>query len=268
MSLNRFRGQIQSRIRLLDMLIKKKEHALERLPSGNIIIYHNACQGIQYYKIDPKTGTRTYIPKANVELIKALAQKNYDARVLKSALKEKELLEKLMNRYPTVTMEEYYETLDEERRKLVSPVWLPDEEFIKRWQEAPFKQKRCVDKEQCFLTNRGEYVKSKSEKIIADRLNERNIPYRYEAELVLDEGVIIHPDFTLINMKTRNEVYLEHLGMMDNPGYANKAVKRIRLYSRNGIVLGDRLWITLESEQVPLDLSVVDAVVDRALNRQ
>lgn len=264
MTLNRFRAQLQSRVKLLDMLINQKEKAVKAAPPGRMII-SNSCK-VQYFRIDEKTGEHIYISKKNIEIIKGLAQKAYDTNVLNNAYKEKEMLENLLKKYPTITMEEYFETLSDERKKLISPVWLPNEDYIRRWQRAPYIQKRGIDNEQCFLTNRGEHVRSKSEKIIADRLNDRNIPYRYEAELILEDGSVIHPDFTLLNMRTRTEVYLEHCGMMDNPKYANQAVRRINLYTRNGILLGDRLWITMETDQVPLDVSLLDKVINQALS--
>ena len=263
MSLNRFRTQLVSRIKLLNMLIAQKESAVKKAPSGKMIVSSHA--NVQYFMVNEENNERIYISKSNIDLIKRLAQKSYDENVLKNAIKERKILERLLKNYPDTTMEEYYETLDVKRRKLVAPVWLPDDEYIRKWQEKPFIRKKCDDIEKCFLTNRGEYVRSKSEKIIADRLYERNIPYRYEAELVLNSGDVVHPDFTLLNMKTRTEVYLEHCGMMDNPGYANSTVKRIRLFSRNGIVVGDKLWLTFETEQIPLDVSVLDAVINKAL---
>ena len=54
--------------------------------------------------------------------------------------------------------------------------------------------------------------------------------------------------------------------MMYNPKYANLAVRRINLYTRNGILLGDRLWITMETDQVPLDVSLLDKVINQALS--
>ena len=108
-----------------------------------------------------------------------------------------------------------------------------------------------------FKTNKGEYVRSKSELIIADRLSGLGIPYRYEAELILGDTVI-HPDFTILDIKHRREVYFEHFGMMDNPKYATSAVQRINLYNRNNIVLGDRLFFTVETDSVPLDTEIVD----------
>ena len=265
MSLNRFRSQLQSRIDLLNLLISKKEKSMNRSPRGSLIISDRKYP--EYYLVNEEDGTRTYISRSNITLMKKLAQKSYDSNVLRVAQEEKAMLEQLLSNYPHVSMEEIYETMTSKRRELVSPVWLPDDEYIKAWQEAPFFNKSLENTDKCFTTNRGELVRSKSEKIIADRLNELNIPYKYEAQLILDDGTILYPDFTILNMKQRTDMYLEQCGMMDNPEYANNMARRIRTYSRNGIVLGQKLWITMETDKCPLDTGVLDEVINCALNK-
>ena len=38
---------------------------------------------------------------------------------------------------------------------------------------------------------------------------------------------IIHPDFTVLNVRTREILYWEHLGMMDNKEYIESALAKI-----------------------------------------
>ena len=260
MGLNRFRGQISSRIKLLDNLIKKKEKALKYVPPGTLRIC-TSRNYLQYYQSDDKNN-RTYISKDNWDLIRKLAQKDYDSEVLKLAIKEKELLEQLLKKYPKASMEEHYETLQPHRRELIKPVWVTNEEFIANWEATPYEQKKRPESEYHFITNRGEWVRSKSEKMIADRFFQMGTPYRYEAKLVLEDGTVIHPDFTLLNMQRRCEVYLEHFGRMDDPGYANKSTRRMRLYRRNKIVLGTDLYISMETSIVPIDMEAIDNIID------
>ena len=263
MGLNRFREQVDARIRLLDYLINMKEKALLGAPKGKL----NLCKHgnyIQYYFIDDG-GVRSYIPKEQFDLIRRLAQRDYDEEVLALAIKEKKQLERLRRNYPEVTMEEYYETMIDTKRGWVKPVWQTDREYIANWESAEYESKESADSEYAIVTNKGERVRSKSEKMIADRLAQLGIPYRYEAKLVLSDGTVIHPDFTLLDMKKRREVYLEHCGKMDDSDYSLNFVKRIRLYERNGIVNGDRLLMTFEAYKVPLDVSVLDQLTAELL---
>ena len=66
-----------------------------------------------------------------------------------------------------------------------------------------------------ILTAKGERVRSKSEKILADYFYSRKIPYHYEKPLHLRGYGIVYPDFTLLSRKTRREVYWEHEGLVE-----------------------------------------------------
>lgn len=74
---------------------------------------------------------------------------------------------------------------------------------------------------------KGERVRSKSEVIIADMLNRKGISYRYEYPVYLKNVGQIYPDFTVLDAIRRREIYWEHLGMMDDPDYAEMAILRV-----------------------------------------
>ena len=166
----------------------------------------------------------------------------------------------MLNNYPNENVEDVIKTFNSDRRSLITPVRKDEENYIKEWLNAPYDKKGISQGVMLFKTNKGDFVRSKSELIIADRLYGLGIPYRYEAALILGDTVI-YPDFTILDARHRREVYLEHFGMMDNPKYATNAVQRINLYNRNKIVLGDRLFITVETDSVPLDTEIVDKTI-------
>ena len=116
-----------------------------------------------------------------------------------------------------------------------------------------------------YYTIKGERVRSKSEKIIADELFRKGIPYKYECPLYLKGMGTIYPDFTFLSKKTGDEVYWEHFGMMDSPDYARKAVHKIETYENNGIFPGERLIITYETEKSVLGTEKIARMVDRYL---
>lgn len=68
--------------------------------------------------------------------------------------------------------------------------------------------------------------------IIADLLNKEGIPYRYEYPIQLNGVGWIYPDFTVLNVRLRKEYYWEHLGMMDDYSYAEKALQKISSYEQ------------------------------------
>lgn len=65
--------------------------------------------------------------------------------------------------------------------------------------------------------------------------------------------------------KTRREIYREHDGRMDDPAYAQSAVRKINAYEENGIYPGERLILTFETEKTVLDMKVVERLVNRYL---
>ena len=95
----------------------------------------------------------------------------------------------------------------------------------KEYEGLPFKE----DSPELY-TDRGERVRSKSEVIIANLMAKENIPYKYECPLYLNGFGTVHPDFTALNVRERKEYYWEHLGMMEDPEYSEKAVRKISAY--------------------------------------
>ena len=111
-------------------------------------------------------------------------------------------------------------------------------------------------------------MRSKSEKIIADEMYRRGIPYHYEKQLVLnDRGkkVVLFPDFTAMNKETGRIIYLEHLGLMDQPEYCQNAARKLSLYERNGLLLGRDLLLLHESSAEPLNNRTLNQYLDEFL---
>ena len=63
----------------------------------------------------------------------------------------------------------------------------------------------------------------------------------------------MYPDFTILDVSNRKEIYLEHFGMMDDDEYCNKAISKIQNYARYGIFAGKNLLLTFETRQNPLN---------------
>ena len=86
--------------------------------------------------------------------------------------------------------------------------------YVKMWEAVTYKglEFDAEDKTE-FYTKRGERVRSKSEILIANTLNDNNIPYRYECPVEVDIGKKLYPDFMVLNRKQRKEFYWEHLGI-------------------------------------------------------
>ena len=249
-------------IRLLDNemiwtneIIEKANAALKNAPTGELrVIRHHT--NYQYYHSLP--GQRNYISKKSPKLAIKLAQKEYDQTVLAKALTFQKQVDALWHTLE-VDFDDIINQFPEEKKKLIKPYFSSDDEFIKKWESMSYDGKLIDESIPELFSNNGEQVRSKSEKIIADKLAEMGIPYRYEAPLFLGTMGIVYPDFTLHKVCTREEIYWEHLGMMDDPNYVHKALNKINTYIRNGYIPGKNLLLTFESKAIPLNMRNVES---------
>ena len=256
---NHIREHMNLRCALLSRTIKELEKKIELLPEGCI---HVKFQGDTpfYYQYRNQTGQK-YLRKTDKDTIAIYIQKDYLQRVLRAAETEHDALTKMQELYPEVLAEEVYDQLPESRKQFATPIVLGDEEYARQWLAKSYEHKGFPSDAPVYTTIRGERVRSKSEMIIADRLWANGIPYKYECPLKIGK-TIIHPDFTILRMSDRQILYHEHCGMMDNTDYSDILVNRVNEYSHAGILVGDRLFLTFESSKTPLDVRVVDNLIN------
>lgn len=238
-----------------DELIDRIHEELAEAPQGKLKIYKHSS-GYQYYQSLP--GQRNYISKKKPELAEKLAQKEYDTALLEQTQKLRSQMDALQHSLGELSPEDLLNTFSEEKQKLIHSFFLSDEEFIEEWLSMPYTGKGFSDSAPELFSNRGERVRSKSEKIIADKLLEMGIPYRYEAPLKLGSMGIVYPDFTMLKIRTREIIYWEHLGMMDDPDYSHKALNKVNQFIRNGYIPGKNLLLTFESKNIPINMRNVE----------
>ena len=243
---------LATREQTLLQLKKQKEKDLQSAPEGSLRINTRGNHSYYYLRSDPKDFNGSYIRQENQYLANQLAQKDYDIKVLHSINQELLAIKKYRSAYPASAAEDIYSTLHENRQALVTPIYEPDEQYLEQWNAVKYTGKPFDETIPPIYTTKGERVRSKSEMIIADLLYREQIPYRYEYPLNLREFGRVYPDFTLLHLKKREELYWEHFGMMDDPIYAEKAVQKITTYAQHGLFPGCNLILTFETRQVPL----------------
>jgi len=259
------KSMIDNRIMYLNRIIEDKQRSLLKAPEGKIRIVKIRSRPHYYWRKDPKERTGSYIREKDHVLARKLAQKSYDQEIVASARKEKGILQKLQKCYEEGFIEDIYNTLPPYRQALIEPVYLPDDQYIEKWLSVPYEKKEFSEDAPEYYTVRGERVRSKSEIIIADILNRMDIPYRYEFPVRLKGAGIIHPDFMVLKVNTREEVLWEHFGMMDDAEYVEKALERIDLYLRNGYYPGVNLIMTHETSKRPIRTKLVEEMIDKYL---
>lgn len=251
--------------RYLNELIGKTEKSLEKAPQGTLKIEKRNGHIYYYCRLPGSDEKKVYIPKNDHALAAALAQKDYDTKLLKNLYARKKALEAFKRTYPLQTIESIYEGLCPERQKLVVPVILTDAQYIAFWLSEPYTGLSFPSSNSGgYITDNNEQVRSKSELIIANTLKRANIPYKYECPLTFGLKTI-YPDFTLLDVKNRRVIYLEHFGKMDDPGYADDFVKKINFYEANKIFPGKGLLMTFESSSLPLNTTILNLLLENFL---
>lgn len=247
--------EVEKRKFVLNKVIASRERQLKKVPDGRLRI----SAGKFYQVVEGKSPSGHYIPKGKEKLKRDLAQKDYDKDVLDLAQTE---LKALNNGkiYTGRCFEDVYSELQPLRRELVVPAALPDDLFISRWLSRPYEKMGFDDGAPFYACESGLRVRSKSELIIAQRLEKYNIPFLYEVPVEIHTRTF-RPDFLVLKMPQRKEIFWEHLGMMDSEDYSNKNTWKLIEYSHGRLVIGDNLIITMETGAVPLNTDYIDQII-------
>lgn len=257
--------ELKQRINYLELVKKEKEEALKTAPEGALRVSRHGGRVEFYRRMVQGKGGGVYLSKQEMELVKRLAQKGYDRKVLLAAEQELAILYYCKTEHPPVRVEDIYDQLTDVRKELVKPIVEPDDLFVKNWETLAYSGKEIEKPEGGFRTLKGETVRSKSELIIANILYSNSIPYRYEYPIKLKGMGTVHPDFCVLNIRTRQEYLWEHLGMMDDEKYVERNIRKIRCYEKNGYYLGENLLITYETKNVSIDVDEVRWMINHYL---
>ncbi|WP_242831995.1 hypothetical protein [Butyrivibrio sp. VCD2006] len=204
-----------------------------------------------------------YIKQEDISLAHRLAQKTYDHRVKKIVDRRLKQIESLNKEYMDNEIDELYNSLHPMRKTLIKAVETPWEQRLLDWKNTPYVGKEFAENIPVIYSKKGERVRSKSEKILADIFFDLGIEYKYECPLKLKGFGIVYPDFTILRKRDRKEIYWEHDGRMDDPKYAEKAVRKINSYIANGILPGDKLIISYETSGVVLDDRIIKMLIEK-----
>lgn len=234
--------------------LKRLEERKPSFPEGELF----CCKNGSHYKWY-KNG-RNYIKKKDREVAVRLAKKKYyecrcddlkrEIAACNSYLKENNMEESLVQRL--LNNKEYSNLLG----------FRPDatDERIKQWLEKEEVKNTKYPESLTVKGTNGKMLRSKSELVIDMLLFQYKIPFKYEAPLVIN-GSLFFPDFTIMHPKTGKLYYWEHLGKMDDIGYAKKQFTKLAIYAENGIIVSDNLILTFETKDRVIDQNEVERII-------
>lgn len=85
---------------------------------------------------------------------------------------------------------------------MLTPIEATWNQLLMEWYKEEYLGKEGMP---VILTEKGERVRSKSEKILADYFYRKNILYKYEKPLYLKGYGTVYPDFTFLSRKAGEE---------------------------------------------------------------
>ena len=265
-----FLPQIEARITELEEVLKVKQFAVKKNPSGLVRIVRRGKTLLFYKRSSPADVQGTYMPRSQEKLARTLIQNDYDQKTIPAIQAEIKELKDFIKSYKEKSSDTVYKKLASTRREVVTPLTLGDEAYAADWLKVEYHHKKFAEDAPQLFTDNNEKVRSKSEVIIANALKAAGVPYRYEFPLLVDRNPEVevdtdfchlHPDFYCLNLRTRQEFAWEHFGMMDDPEYAARATEKLGLYAENGFFPGKNLIITMETSAKPISSKLLKSVI-------
>lgn len=257
----------------VDELIKKyskmKKHLEEniyRLPRGGLRTNMHGSE-CYFYWLDPvcekKNGIylRKNIPE-DMKMIQDLAEKKYCKEALDVVDKDLQALASVKKKMSWKTVGEVYDEMNEGLKQFITPLEISNEEAARRWKETRYSKNPRDFGDTRFFANDKTQVRSKSELIIANRLLELDIPFKYEKLYTMKDGNKYYPDFTVLNAKTGVVYIWEHYGLMDVAEYRNKALKKIEMYTEYERENGVKFIATFESNGQSLNPDYINNIIE------
>lgn len=137
--------------------------------------------------------------------------------------------------------------------------------------QAKKTESRFLEERLIHRTVRGEAVRSKSEVIIADRLDSHKIEYSYEKPLHFG-GVTKYPDFTIEDGESGITYYWEHCGLLHDPAYRDRWEAKQRWYLANDILPYDEgggnrgtLIVTCDQTNGGISSQQIDSIIKKVI---
>lgn len=240
-------------------LLRIYEQRLKKLPVGSLSVSYS--KGRPYYQ-KYFQGEKSYLGNREQKEVRDL-QVRKTLECMCERIKSNELLIlDFLDKYQTPLPEYVQKTLGEAYRNDQLDLFsAPVRKNKQNWVEQPYKRNSLYPEQLKQKTLRGDFVRSKSEVIIANTYFSKNILYRCEE--VIRVGVhTFAPDFSVWVARLDKVKYHEHFGMMHDPVYRERALKKINEYIAAGYRPYEDILFTFDDLDGNIDAQVLDNLIE------
>ncbi len=251
----------------LETELKNVTEEIAACPRGSLMVSEEKTRGVRYFCVSTKNGKRVRKSiTSDIELVEALARKAYLKE--KKAIIENNIrtLRKAGEEVSDLNSGKVMEGLSPSIRKLPQDLFrktMDSQDPRAVWAGETYPQSNYKPEAKVHRTSRGLAVRSKSELLIAERLYEYGVPFRYEPAMHIDRYEI-SPDFTVMTPGGKI-FYWEHCGMPGRNDYMKKHKWKMDLYETRGIVPWKNLIVTYDDEDGHIDLAEIDSIITNKL---
>ena len=240
----------------------KERKELSKMPEGTLTFRHVNGK-VQFVQLINVTDEESAMKKRkgitrDTYLTMKLARKKYLELSTMLLLSEINRLSKYIKRRTEPSPDNIINMLPENWNNIPTNYLLSDKANQAAWAKTEYRRNGKNPKELRHTTSRGLKVRSKSELLIAEKLDSYNIPYRYE-QVIGNDRHVFSPDFII---KTKGKfIYWEHCGMMADPDYRTYNKWKLSQYERMNIVPWNNLIITYDQNDGDFDMRIIDAEI-------
>lgn len=245
--------------------ISRVKKRIDNAPPGTLRVAKSNSHDQFFQRRSPYDNPGAYISRKDKTLAARLAQKDYDIKLLEVLKQQQKTIGRFLKDFDPDAAKQVYEKLNSTRKILVTPEFISDEEYVKRWMSVPYTRPPFKENTPEYYTAKGERVRSKSEILIADALFRHNIPYRCEFPVYSGGVIFAAPDFNCMNVRLRKEFYWEHLGKMGDEEYMDNNKDKLDKYALEPDFDETKLIITMETGNKPLNTKVVEEKIRKYL---
>lgn len=258
-----FAEALELEIRRTRTLLERSARLKELAPKGHLIVRKRQKGNSYYWEVDEKRKNIRSNKQINInkdtDMIFKLTEKTVQKEVYKRCCSNLKYLETLFQYYRSIDvdsigrflMPKYQLVLLERKRRM-----------LEQWLVTPYSKCPYDARYHKHETDYGEFVRSKSEQILANALYAYGIPFHYEEEYLYKEGNAgkIFADFT-IRLPNGRYVIWEHLGLLSSEKYCSDNVKKLNIYQLNGLVLGENLILTMDDNKNNFSSGIINKII-------
>ncbi len=246
------REVLQKMLAGLENRLQKANQELGKLPRGRLTREKRGNSFIFFHVMNENNKRVRKAITKDLKRIQALARKAFlqkETALLQSNIHQ---IKKTLAAYRPMSFDDVITTLPQYIAEYAA-------EKPSAWSDEPYNQSTYMPERKVHTTSRGLKVRSKSELLIAEKLHEHGVEFRYEQILSIG-NIDFAPDFT-IRTRSGKTIYWEHCGMTNNSQYMNAHKRKLEVYGQAGIFPWKNLIVTYDDECGILDLSVIESEI-------